>query len=163
MCTYRSVQKMPCGCRFGHAETWTSKRPPGAETGIVAMSRGADEALAWTVFRTLKNYSGIYFGFCIIISFGNINFFNVFYVICFINKSLSVFHISFYFKFSKWNITIFYYVYRTTNHFLAALRTPIKVWTLAKNCDNPLTKVWTLVQTKESPGGRKARKVMKNE
>ena len=42
MSTYRRVQKIPCWCRFGHAETRIPKeRPPGAENwNEVAMSRG---------------------------------------------------------------------------------------------------------------------------
>ena len=64
MCTYRSVQKMPCWCRFGHTETRTFKETAWCKNwNEVAMSRGADVggltpqpanlATTWTLFCTL--------------------------------------------------------------------------------------------------------------
>ena len=64
MCTYRSVQKLPCWCRFGHSETRIFKETAWCKNwNEVAMSRGADvggllseptnPATTWTLFCTL--------------------------------------------------------------------------------------------------------------
>ena len=64
MCTYRSVQKLPCWCRFGHSETRIFKETAWCKNwNEVAMSRGADvgglfsqptdPATTWAVFCTL--------------------------------------------------------------------------------------------------------------
>ena len=64
MCTYRSVQKMPCWCRFGHSETRIFKETAWCKNwNEVAMSRGADVgglspepailATTWSLFCTL--------------------------------------------------------------------------------------------------------------
>ena len=117
-----------------------------------------------SLLYTSKNYSGVILGFLITFCV-TISFFSVCYIICKINKSQSFFYISFLFKFFKWYITIsfsLYYVYQTTNS-CPVWGHLFQFWTLSNNCDNPLAKLWTLVQIKESPGGRKAKISLKNE
>ena len=151
---------MPCWCRFGHTETWTFKETAWCKNwNEVAMSRGADVGGLDTtackpsyhvnsLLYTSKNYSGVILGFLITFCV-TISFFSVCYIICKINKSQSFFYISFLFKFFKWYITIsfsLYYVYQTTNS-CPVWGHLFQFWTLSNNCDNPLAKFWTLVQT----------------